>query len=222
MSDNSKVTHQVAQPHAAEADLLERIEAYASACVTAARRDEHAPSDSDRDAFDVSRSAPAVIARHAELMSALDRLTRSTVRAVPDPLLPVRTWHGVVQVRAVTHDGSRAVQVRYTPAQAIATGTALIACGAVADAATGGTRGPILPPLPSNPTGVPATAEDTGTPVEHDCQAAGTLACVGVYGAPGVGQAWKCAECGRDWARVGARFYPAEDCQHILSPADCI
>ena len=38
--------------------------------------------------------------------------------------------------------------MRYTPAQAIAAGAALIACAAVADADTGGTLTPILPPFP--------------------------------------------------------------------------
>jgi hypothetical protein len=55
---------------------------------------------------------------------------------------------------------------------------------------------------------------------EHDCQAAGNLTFVAVYGAPGVGQAWECTVCRREWARVGDTFWPAEDGAHILSPHD--
>jgi hypothetical protein len=55
---------------------------------------------------------------------------------------------------------------------------------------------------------------------DHDCQAAGTLAFVGHYGAPGVGQSWTCTACGRAWSRVGGMFTPAEWGVHILSPAD--
>ena len=54
----------------------------------------------------------------------------------------------------------------------------------------------------------------------HDCQAAGTLTFVAVYGAPGVGQAWECAVCHRQWARLGDTFWPAEYGAHILSPHD--
>ena len=77
--------------------------------------------------------------------------------------------------------------------------------------------------LPPFPTGTDHHAAGTSGPlVEHDCHAAGTLAFEGVYGAPGVGQAWACTECGRGWARLGNQFYPAEENAHILSPEDCI
>jgi hypothetical protein len=33
--------------------------------------------------------------------------------------------------------------------------------------------------------------------IVHDCQAAQTLRFVAVYGAPGTGQSWECAVCGR-------------------------
>ena len=101
---------------------------------------------------------------HAQLHTALDMLTRTTLRAVPDDRLPVCTWRkGTVEVRAVLPDHSRSVRVRYTPAQAIAAGTALIACAAVAHDQTGGTLTPILPPFPtteldSTPAG--ATSEN--------------------------------------------------------------
>ena len=55
---------------------------------------------------------------------------------------------------------------------------------------------------------------------EHDCQAAGTLAFVAHYGAPGVGQAWTCMTCGTAWSRVGGRFWPADEGVHILRPED--
>jgi hypothetical protein len=227
MSD-SHAAHRNVRPRPGGAELLACIEAYAAACVTAARRHDlaHTLADPERGAVDANpaSSEPDVIARHAELMSALDDLTRTTLRAVPDPGVPVCTWQkGAVEVRGMLADGSRAVRVRYTPAQAIAAGAALIACGAVADTTSGSTLGPILPPFPTSPDHVAAAAQDTsGSPVEHDCQAAGTLTFAAVYGAPGVGQAWKCTECGRDWARLGERFYPAEEGAHILRPADCI
>jgi hypothetical protein len=217
MSDNSHASHQDASPRAGATGLLARIEAYANACAAAALRHEGVDARADQD-----RSDPTVIACHATLMSALDDLTGATVRAVPDPRLPVCTWRkGVVEVRAVAADLRRAVRVHYTPAQAIAAGAALIACAAAADAATGGTLGPIMPPFPTSPEDVPI-GDVSGPPIEHDCQAAGTLTFVAVYGAPGVGQAWKCTECGRAWARLGEQFHPAEDGAHILTPADCI
>ncbi len=55
---------------------------------------------------------------------------------------------------------------------------------------------------------------------DHDCQAAGTLAFVAHYGAPGIGQSWTCTACGRAWSRVEGMFTPAEWGMHILSPAD--
>lgn len=54
----------------------------------------------------------------------------------------------------------------------------------------------------------------------HNCQAAGTLIYEGEYGAPGFGQAWTCTTCGREWARLGEIFWPAEAGAHILSPRD--
>jgi hypothetical protein len=96
---------------------------------------------------------------HAQLMTAYDELTRTTVRAVPDERLPVCTWQrGTVEVRAVLPDGSRSVRVRYTPAQAIAAGTALVACGALADEQTGGTLTTILPTFPGTDLNAESTA----------------------------------------------------------------
>ena len=55
---------------------------------------------------------------------------------------------------------------------------------------------------------------------EHDCTTAGTLVFVAYYGAPGTGQAWACATCGTQWARVGDTFWPADQMMHILSVDD--
>ncbi|WP_416901327.1 hypothetical protein [Micromonospora echinospora] len=60
---------------------------------------------------------------------------------------------------------------------------------------------------------------DVSSP-KHDCEAAGTLQFVAVYGAPGVGQAWTCTTCGRDWSRVGGTFWPADQGVHILNIED--
>jgi hypothetical protein len=217
-----------ARPRPGDADLAALVETYAAARVTAASLHDLADTlaSPDRDAVeaDATRAELDAVARHAELMSALDDLTRTTLNAVPDRQLPVCTWRkGIVEVRAVLPDGSRAVRVRCTPAEAIAVGAALIACGAVADTTTGGTLDPILPPFPTGTEQSATTAGDTNGPrLVHDCQAAGTLVFVAVYGAPGVGQAWECTQCGRHWARVGNQFYPAEEHVHILSPEDCV
>jgi hypothetical protein len=217
-----------ARPRPGAGDLAALVDRYAAARVTAAGLHEltGALVGPDRDAVeaDASRAEQDAVARHAELMSALDNLTRTTLQGVPDRHLPVCTWRkGIVEIRAVLPDGSRAVRVKCTPAEAIAVGAALIACGAVADTTTGGTLGPILPPFPTGTDQAAPTADDTGRPVvEHDCQASGTLVYVAAYGAPGVGQAWSCTDCGRGWARVGGLFYPAEENVHILSPEDCI
>jgi hypothetical protein len=243
MSDPKPTTPSALQPRPGEATALAaRIEAYAEARAAAHICHDLARtlSDPDRDPVEAEAEAARLeqdaTARHAEIMAAVDDLTHATLHAVPDPRLPVCTWRkDVVEIRATLPDGSRAVRVRYTPAQAIAAGAALIACGAVADTRTGGTLGPILPPWPTDTTpadlGDPAVtapndpASGAGTThslVEHDCQTAATLVFRGHYGAPGVGQAWDCTECGRGWSRLGDRFYPAEDGAHILTLKDCI
>ncbi|MFI7493073.1 hypothetical protein ACIBXA_32345 [Micromonospora echinaurantiaca] len=55
---------------------------------------------------------------------------------------------------------------------------------------------------------------------DHDCEAAGTLAFVAHYGAPGTGQAWTCTRCGKAWSRVDGVFWPADQGVHILSIDD--
>lgn len=115
----------------------------------------------------------------ADLRHALER----PVRATPDADLPVCTRHnGKVEVRAITDDGSRAVRVRYSTAQATAAGTALIAYAAITDQHLGGTLSTILSAFPSNPATVPATdtparnADMTGPPPhEGDVEASQVL-----------------------------------------------
>lgn len=47
-----------------------------------------------------------------------------------------------------------------------------------------------------------------------------TMVYVATYGAPGIGQEWKCAACGRVWAKVGDTFYDPNEGEHILRPED--
>ena len=144
-------------------DLLTLVQEYAAACAAAERHRALLESlVDDPTNFHTATAAEfdgIATARHAQLHTALDLLTRTTVRAVPDDRLPVCTWQtGTVEVRAVLPDGSRSVRVRYTPAQAIAAGTALVACGALADNQTGGTLTPILPPFPTTDLHAESTA----------------------------------------------------------------
>ena len=75
---------------------------------------------------------------------------------------------------------------------------------------------------PVGPDGQPGCgATGNAHRIAHDCESAGTLTYAGDYGAPGVGQAWDCTVCGRGWARLGGRFYPADWGVHILTPQDC-
>jgi hypothetical protein len=108
----------------------------------------------------------AIAARRREhLSAALREALRGTVHAVPDDELPVATWQrGRVEVRATTLDGTRAVRVRYTPAQALAAGAALIACAAITDEQAGGTLTGILAAFPPNPSSGDEPASDEGRP----------------------------------------------------------
>jgi hypothetical protein len=149
-------------------DLIALIEQYATARGAAERH--HALLEcliDDTDGFLAAKIAEyesAATVHHAQLMTAYDGLTRTTVRAIPDERLPVCTWRkGVVEIRAVLPDHSRSVRVRYTPAQAIAAGTALIACAAVTDADTGGTLTPILPVLVPTDLAIESTAAGATT-----------------------------------------------------------
>lgn len=142
--------------------LLTLVHAYATARGAAERHRallECLADDNDGvHASKIAESEVAYTSYHAQLMTAYDALTRTTVRAVPDDRLPVCTWQtGTVEVRAVLPDRSRSVHVRYTPAQAIAAGTALVACGALADEQTGGTLTTILPSFPATALDVEST-----------------------------------------------------------------
>jgi hypothetical protein len=144
-------------------DLLTLVQTYAAARGAAERHRALLEClVDDQDGFLASKIAEYELAYatyHAQLMTAYDELTRTPVRAVPDDRLPVCTWQkGTVEVRAVLPDRSRSVWVRYTPAQAIAAGTALVACGALADNQTGGTLTTILPAFPTADLDAESTA----------------------------------------------------------------
>lgn len=133
-------------------DLIDLIQDYAAERAAAERHHTLAECIDDADGKLTAQAADhdsRATVLHARLLTALDMLTRTTVRAIPDPRLPVSTWRqNLVEVRAVLPDGSRSVRVRYTPEQAVSAGTALIACAAVADRDTGGALTPILPAFP--------------------------------------------------------------------------
>src|SRR6266540_3720063 len=70
--------------------------------------------------------------QHARLTVALNSALPPTVYAAPDQFAPVRMpTSRDVEVRGSLDHGARAVSIRYTPAQAVAVGAALIACGAL-------------------------------------------------------------------------------------------
>jgi hypothetical protein len=48
----------------------------------------------------------------------------------------------------------------------------------------------------------------------------GDLAFQAGYGAPGVGSAWECQQCGREWSKVGGIFRDPSDHAHILDRAE--
>jgi hypothetical protein len=117
--------------------------------------------DSKRAEADAVLAWQEALQRSTELMTMIDTLTKGTVKAVPDTRLPVCTWQrGTVEVRAITSDNSRSVRVRYTPAQAVAAGTALIACAAVADSDSATQLTTILPPFPEKTKNGDSTAAD--------------------------------------------------------------
>lgn len=71
------------------------------------------------------------------------------------------------------------------------------------------------------------TDYDTGCVDTHTCDVrpvedGGDLVFEGGYGAPGIGQSWKCTKCGKGWSRVGESFYDPADGAHILSPKDVV
>ncbi|GAB3160768.1 hypothetical protein GCM10027290_67200 [Micromonospora sonneratiae] len=111
-----------------------------------------------------SKWEAAATRRREHLRATLREALRGTVTAVPDAELPVATWQrGRVEILATT-DGTRAVRVRYTPAQALTAGAALIACAAITDEQTGGTLTSILSAFPPNPPTSDEPASDEGRP----------------------------------------------------------
>ncbi len=187
MPDNSHAAPTDPHPREGTAGLLALIEAYANARAAADICHDLSETLSDPDRDPVEAEATGLetdaTARHAEIVSALNDLTSTTMHAVPEPRLPACTRRAdVVEIRAILPDGSRAVRVRYTPAQAIAAGVALIACGVAADIRTSGTLGPILPPFPAGPACAEPVGDKIGTPtripaaadglVQHNCEAA--------------------------------------------------
>lgn len=42
----------------------------------------------------------------------------------------------------------------------------------------------------------------------------------GHYGAPGVGSAWSCKECGKGWSLVGGAFYDPAEMVHLMTEED--
>jgi len=79
-----------------------------------------------------------------------------TIYAAPDPHTPVTVPNQhQVEVRGSLDGGNRAVSIRLTPAQAVAVGTAMIACAALTTQHTGQRLAEILPALPPSPPGQP-------------------------------------------------------------------
>ncbi|MGC9667430.1 hypothetical protein ACNTMW_12845 [Planosporangium sp. 12N6] len=146
--------------------LLTLATAYAEAAARAGRSQGltlSTDTDADETATraETQRADAEVARRRAELRTALAKALRPTVHAVPDTELPVCTHiRGVIEVRGTFDRGERGVRVRYTPAQALAAGAALIACAAITDDREGGTLTGILAAFPANP---PAAGTDTPT-----------------------------------------------------------
>jgi hypothetical protein len=91
MPDLNSAAHPDTRPAASGTDLLAALETYTAARVTAARRHDltQTLAGPDRDAVEAeaTSSLQQALARHAEIMSALDDLTRTTLHAVPDERL---------------------------------------------------------------------------------------------------------------------------------------
>lgn len=88
--------------------------------------------------------------QYTKIVAAINTAIPPTIYAEADPLAPVRIPDGsTVEVRGSI--GERAVAVRFTSAQAVAVGVALIACGAATDIQHGGNLSTVLPPVPPSP-----------------------------------------------------------------------
>jgi hypothetical protein len=142
--------------------------AYAEAAVRADRdraaaRSASTPTRKAAAESAVSTADSAVEAARFALRTDLRQALGLPVYAVPDTKLPVCTWqNGQVLIRALADNGERTVRVRYTPEQALAVGTALIACAAITDRHLGGTLSGILGTFPTAEANAPtATGPDT-------------------------------------------------------------
>ncbi len=71
------------------------------------------------------------------------------------------------------------------------------------------------------PEDLRARLEPLRTVADHGCLALDNqMEFVATYGAPGVGQKWRCVACGRPWAKVDGMLFPEEDMAHLLLPED--
>jgi hypothetical protein len=146
--------------------LFDLAAEFAQATGNAERHNAYAASATDDERAAHTKKSVTwtnlAVRRREELRTALREALHGTVRAVPDEQLPVATWRaGQVEVRAATTDGTRTVRVSYTPAQALETGAALIACAAATDDRIGGTLTRALAALPSHLDTEQATTEPT-------------------------------------------------------------
>jgi len=93
---------------------------------------------------------------YAKLTAALNSALPPTIYAAADPFAPVLLPDGhQVEVCGSIGGGNRAVSISFAPAQAVAVGTAMIACAALAAQGTGQRLAEILPPLPPSPPAPP-------------------------------------------------------------------
>ncbi len=143
--------------------------AYADAAVWADRERAFARSvtkkaEQDTAITAVEKADSAVEAARAALRADLRHALELPVYAVPDPQLPGCTWkRGHVVVHARTDNSGRAVRIRYTPDEALATGAALIAFAALTDERFGGTFANILGTIAASETS-PLTPTGPDTP----------------------------------------------------------
>ncbi|WP_328366633.1 hypothetical protein [Micromonospora zamorensis] len=123
-------------------------------------------TDDDRTAITVKAVSWEGIAaqRREALRTELREALRGTVTAMPDEELPVAIWQRRhVEIRATTLDAAR-VRVRYSPAQAVALGTALIAFATLTDQRGGGILGDILATFPPTTGASQEPRDEEGEP----------------------------------------------------------
>jgi hypothetical protein len=90
-----------------------------------------------------------VAARSDRLMIALNTAISPVVCPALDSIGCVHMSNDdAIELRGETDHAGRAVTIRMTPAQAVAIGTALIACAGASATQTGGYLADVLPPIP--------------------------------------------------------------------------